>query len=151
MAHSDDIGARVRAARSYADLSQQGLADAIGVERRIIGYIEGNETRHVLTVPEAQRIAKACGVPFSFLVDGWTLDLAERVAGLDGRLGELERLVHAQQQETRSMFTNLTAREHVMLEQLEETLRTLPHPTGREHVQAADGQGSSGPARQFGS
>lgn len=85
MARNDDLGARVRAARSYADLSQQGLADAIGVERRIVGYIEANEERHELTVPEAQAIARATHVPVGFLVHGWDEppDLIERVDALE--------------------------------------------------------------------
>lgn len=95
MAQDEDIGARVRAARSYADLSQQGLADAIGVERRIVGYIEGNETRHELTVPEARRIAEACGVPVDFLLHGWGANgssgaLAERVAALETRVSSAD-------------------------------------------------------------
>lgn len=84
----DDLGARVRAARGYANLSQQGLADAIGVERRIVGYIEGNEPRHELTVPEARRIADACRIPARFLLNGWAAppELEERVAALDAEV-----------------------------------------------------------------
>lgn len=85
MAQPGDIGARVRAARSYANLSQQQLADAIDVERRIIGYIEGNEPRHELTVPEAHKIAAACRVPASFLLDGWTA-----TDGIEQRINALE-------------------------------------------------------------
>jgi transcriptional regulator with XRE-family HTH domain len=88
MGPDDDIGARVRAARSYADLSQGALADAIGVERRIVGYIEANETRHELTVPEAQRIARACRIPLSFLLHGWAApaELLERVDALEAEV-----------------------------------------------------------------
>lgn len=91
--HPDDLGARVRAARSYADLSQQALADAIGVERRIIGYIEGNEDRHELTVLEAQKIATVTGVPISFLLHGWDGQ------GLNERVGRLEDAVRLAEQD----------------------------------------------------
>jgi len=84
----DDLGARVRAARSYRNLSQQELADEIGVERRIVGYIEANETRHELTVPEAQRIAKICRVPLGFLLHGWAApaELVDRVEALEAEV-----------------------------------------------------------------
>lgn len=91
----EDLGARVRAARSYAGLSQSGLADAIGVERRIVTYIEANDSRHPLSVREARRIAGATGVPVGFLLNGWdgTAGLAERIDALedDVRQSQVER------------------------------------------------------------
>jgi transcriptional regulator with XRE-family HTH domain len=94
MAPKDDrtLGARVRAARSYAGLSQKDLADKLGLERRIVLAIESNDPRHELTVPEAQRVARECGVPLSFIVGGWAApaELVDQVAALEDQLSQMQ-------------------------------------------------------------
>lgn len=83
-----DLGARVRAARSYADLSQAALGELLGVERRIIVSIEADDDRHPLGLREAQQIARACGVPLSFLLNGWAAseDVEDRLSRLETAL-----------------------------------------------------------------
>ena len=81
----DDLGARVRLARMHAGLNQTKLGEVLGIERKTVAAIENNEARHELTIPEAQKIARATGVPLSFLVIGWAAppELEERVSALE--------------------------------------------------------------------
>lgn len=81
----DDLGARVRAARGFAGLSQAQLAEQIGLERRIVVAIEADDARHPLGVKEAREIARACRVPVSFLFNGWAAppELLDRVTALE--------------------------------------------------------------------
>jgi transcriptional regulator with XRE-family HTH domain len=101
-----DLGARVRAARGYAGLSQQALGDATGLERKIVVAIEGNDPRHPLAVEEAQRIAAVCNVPASFLLSGWAAprSLVARVAALEAAVerGRADRDLQAAEVEALS-------------------------------------------------
>lgn len=61
---------RLRAARAFANLSQQELADQLGisigtVKRRELGDATLNNQALLAT-------AQACGVPFAFLVEGFS-------------------------------------------------------------------------------
>lgn len=56
-----DIGRRIRDARLWANLTQEGLAEAIGVERRTVVRIELGITSP--PVDRLLRIARALGVP----------------------------------------------------------------------------------------
>lgn len=95
MQDSDDkVGARIRAARAYADItSQKKLADLIGVGREVVIALEADQREP--TVPEVRRIATATGVPMGFLLDGWTAPpgFAERLEALEDELrqGRSER------------------------------------------------------------
>jgi transcriptional regulator with XRE-family HTH domain len=88
-----DYAARVRAARAYADLTQQELADALGVNVQTIKRRE-LAPRHELAQPpkkgERRAIAGICGVPVEFMEAGFggesRSELNELVAGLDEQL-----------------------------------------------------------------
>ena len=77
---------RMRCARAFANLSQQELADRLGVsigtvKRREIG--DAPVTNEILSA-----LAQATGVPFAFLVEGWSDDqlnasMAEVLARVD--------------------------------------------------------------------
>ncbi|MBV2363006.1 helix-turn-helix domain-containing protein [Streptomonospora sp. NEAU-YY374] len=68
IAHMEDlswerIGERVRASRAAAGLSQQALADAVGLERSMVSKLESGDRR--IDAVELTRIARAVGVPVS--------------------------------------------------------------------------------------
>lgn len=63
---------RLRAARAYANISQEELARQLGisvgtVKRRELGEAQLNNQALIAT-------AQTCGVPLAFLVDGWSDD-----------------------------------------------------------------------------
>jgi transcriptional regulator with XRE-family HTH domain len=124
MAHedTDDLGGRVRAARAYADKNQQELADAIGVERRIITYIEANDPRHPLSILEARRISNVCGVPVGFIVEGWSVNrpIQDRLSDIERRLGDVAEA-----------SGELTAHERELLGRFEELVQRLGRDIGR--------------------
>jgi transcriptional regulator with XRE-family HTH domain len=94
-----DLGARVRAARGYANLSQPQLADKLGISRSTITRLETSGKTVAQGYKEEaliERIAKACDLPDAFfavdfdrlteLVDPalspapeWAQDIAEKV------------------------------------------------------------------------
>jgi transcriptional regulator with XRE-family HTH domain len=61
-----DVGRRVRNARMWANLTQEGLAERLGYERRVIVRIELGITDPA--VSRLLRIAHALGIPPSDLV-----------------------------------------------------------------------------------
>lgn len=61
------LGERLAEARALADMTQEGLARAVGLERTAIGLLERGE-RH-LRVPELVEIAQVLGRPLSFFVE----------------------------------------------------------------------------------
>jgi transcriptional regulator with XRE-family HTH domain len=118
----DDLGSRVRAARSYAKLSQQALGDALGLTRAIVNAIEDNDDRHPLTVSEAYRIAAVCGVPVAFIVDGWNVNRP-----IQDRLTDIERRL----QEVAEANGELSAHERELLGRFEELVQRLGRDIGR--------------------
>ena len=64
--------ARIRAARGFAGLSQEELAERLGVERQWVKRREGDYRGKPA---DRERIARACGVPAEFLENGWNADL----------------------------------------------------------------------------
>jgi transcriptional regulator with XRE-family HTH domain len=62
------VGARIRAIRSAALLSQEQLADVAGVHRTYIGMLERGEKN--LTVLSAVKICQALNVSLSELFEG---------------------------------------------------------------------------------
>lgn len=86
-ANHDAQGARIRAARAYAGIgSQKALGERIGLGRDAVIAMEADEREP--TVPELRRIADACDIPLSFLVNGW-----ETPPGLEERVAALEQSV----------------------------------------------------------
>lgn len=63
-----DFGRRVRAAREASALTQQGLADALGLTRSSVANIEAGRQRVLLHVPAA--IAAATGAALADLNPG---------------------------------------------------------------------------------
>lgn len=61
------LGRRVAQARDAADITQEGLARAVGLDRTAITRLEKGERK--LNVPELVSIAQALGRPLSFFVD----------------------------------------------------------------------------------
>jgi transcriptional regulator with XRE-family HTH domain len=113
----DNLGARVRAARSYAKLSQTALGDALGYTRAVINAIEDNDVRHPLSVIEAYRIATICGVPVSFIVEGWSVNRP-----IQDRLADIERRLETVAQ---TSGNELSAGERELLHRFEELVRQL--------------------------
>lgn len=67
----EELRRRVRAARGYADLSIDQLAEAVGIGRNTIIRIDNGE-REVKQM-ELRQIAAVCGLPYEF----FTVDFAE--------------------------------------------------------------------------
>jgi transcriptional regulator with XRE-family HTH domain len=59
--HRWDVGARIRALRLAADLSQVQLADRAGLDHRTISRAENG--RHAISIDIAYRIAAGLGEP----------------------------------------------------------------------------------------
>jgi transcriptional regulator with XRE-family HTH domain len=118
----DDLGARVRAARSYAKLSQQALGDALGLTRGIINAIEDNDDRHPLSVNEAYRIAAVCGVPVAFIIEGWGVNrpIQDRLTDIERRLADVAKT-----------SGELTAHERELLGRFDELVQRLGRDIGR--------------------
>lgn len=66
----------MRAARAWADLSQPELAGALGWQRHTVRRIE--EGIRKASTAELLRIAEACGVPASFMLQGFEEDERDR-------------------------------------------------------------------------
>jgi transcriptional regulator with XRE-family HTH domain/Zn-dependent peptidase ImmA (M78 family) len=62
-----DLGRRVTQARDAADITQDGLGRAVGLDRTAIKHLEDGERR--LDVTELSAIAQVLGRPLSFFVD----------------------------------------------------------------------------------
>ncbi len=60
---------RLRAAREYAGLSQEALAEQLGVHVRTVKRSEGGARK--VKRQERVAIAEICDVPIWFLEDGW--------------------------------------------------------------------------------
>ncbi|MGP3684169.1 helix-turn-helix transcriptional regulator [Streptomyces sp. IBSNAI002] len=60
------IGARIRAARNDADLTQEALGERVGIDNKTVHRIEYAVSDPSLTV--LLGIAKACGIPLAELV-----------------------------------------------------------------------------------
>jgi transcriptional regulator with XRE-family HTH domain len=60
---------RIRAARAHARLTQQQLADALGVDVQTVKRRERGV--HPPKLGELVAIASVCEVPLAFLEDGW--------------------------------------------------------------------------------
>lgn len=91
-------GARIRAARGYADLTQDQLADALGVDAATIKRREHPRGHEHLQSPkkgERLAIAQVCGVPLEFLEDGFEGrardEVSERLDALHAQLADLRR------------------------------------------------------------
>jgi transcriptional regulator with XRE-family HTH domain len=92
--------ARIRAARGYANLSQPGLAKALGLSTQTVKRMESGE-RPVRSM-ELRQIGEVCRVPREFMEGGWsaitaihhgTDNLSERMQSLSEELRErMERL-----------------------------------------------------------
>lgn len=65
----DDLAARVRAARGFADLSQSDLAERLGLEKQSVVRTEAGKRDPKLA--EQIAIAHVCGVPVAFMVGGF--------------------------------------------------------------------------------
>lgn len=92
--------ARYRAARGWADLNQQDLADRLGLEKQVIVRTEGGSRDPKLG--ELIAVAAVCGVPEEFMVDGFgrverdeLLDRLERIEAAlsDGLNGQRQAIV----------------------------------------------------------
>lgn len=66
---ADSIGVRVASLRTMCGCSTQSLADAAGVSRSIVGFLENGNRLDPRTSTLAA-IAAACGVTLDWLVNG---------------------------------------------------------------------------------
>lgn len=132
MAHEDDIGARVRAARCYAKLTHDGLGKKLGLERRVVAAIEENNPRHQLTIAEAKKIADVCSVPVSFLIEGWAVNRP-----IQDRLSDIERSVT----KLAERDGELTAHERELLTRFDELIQRLGRDIGRGSARSRGAKG----------
>lgn len=93
----DEIGRRVREARSYLSLSQEEVAMAIGIPRSAVSQIETGQRG--LDAVELSALAKVLGRTVEYLTGGAEPTKAENVSLLaraaeglsDSDIGELQR------------------------------------------------------------
>ena len=95
-----DYGARVRAARAYADLTQEQLAERLGVNVQTIKRREmhpGDELYQPPKRGERLAIAVICGVPPAFMEDGFggygPDELVDTVTQLAGQVEQIQTLL----------------------------------------------------------
>jgi transcriptional regulator with XRE-family HTH domain len=101
-----DFAARIRAARGYADLTQEQLADRLGVDRQTIKRRElgpGHKGYKEPKKGERLAIAQICGVPVKFMEEGFggeaRSEISERLAELQEELRTLDRDLSARVRE----------------------------------------------------
>lgn len=92
---SDETIARIRAARGYANLSQPGLAKALGLSTQTVKRMESGE--RPVRLMELRQIGEVCEVPREFMEGGWSAltaihhgsnNLSERMQSLSEELHE---------------------------------------------------------------
>lgn len=91
-------GARLRAARSYAAMTQEQLAERLGVDPATVKRRElprGHENLKTPKKGERLAIASICGVPPEFMEEGFgghaADEISERLAALEDVLRDLQR------------------------------------------------------------
>jgi transcriptional regulator with XRE-family HTH domain len=86
---AEDIKRRVRAAWAFSGLSYDELAERTGIKRRTIDGYLGRSKPSAPGYEDRQAIADACGVPRSFMEEGFSERAAadERVAELEAQMG----------------------------------------------------------------
>lgn len=70
LADADEAARRIKAARGYAELTREQLAERVSLSARQIKLIEDRQ-RHSTTRDELLEIARACNVPDEFMDLGW--------------------------------------------------------------------------------
>jgi transcriptional regulator with XRE-family HTH domain len=99
-----DYRPRIRAARLWADLTQQQLADELGVDVQTIKRRE-NDRASQPKRGERLAIAAICGVPPEFLEEGFgghaESEISERLAGLAEQVRYLTRELSLRDMEER--------------------------------------------------
>lgn len=94
-----EAAARIRAVRNYAELTQNELAEKLGVSLATMKRIESG-TRPIST-DELMAVGEACGAPAQFMLNGWDaiterpmdrtpLESIRRFADIELRLSEVE-------------------------------------------------------------
>lgn len=108
----DDLGQRVRAARAYAGISREMLADAMGLKSATLGRIEagveplaGDDRRAII-----HSVATVTGIPEA----AFTVDYAELVGepSPETTLHQLERKLDETLAEMREMVAEVRAATH---------------------------------------
>lgn len=84
----DELAARMRAARGWADLSRREMGQALRVSERQVTRLESGQAD--VTAEIRQRVAEACGVPSWFMDHGFVVTEPEE-PGVSERLEALER------------------------------------------------------------
>lgn len=79
--------ARARAARAYADLGQEEIAEALGVKRITVTRMERQQTD--ITLDHLFAIADRCGVPRDFMLNGYD-SVPDELRRIHGRFDALE-------------------------------------------------------------
>lgn len=91
-----ELGARIRAARGYADLSQPELADRLGISRSTITRLERSDKNGAQGYKEealVELIAGACGLPVEFFTaDFAALANGATETGVDAVLKRLDQM-----------------------------------------------------------
>jgi transcriptional regulator with XRE-family HTH domain len=93
-----DYGPRLRAARGWADISQDELAARLGREKQFVLRRElppSHDRHQVPSKGDRLAIAAVCGVPPEFLEDGFggraSSEVSERLAALEEQVRSLLR------------------------------------------------------------
>lgn len=88
----DELAARVRAARGWADMNRREMGEALGVSERQVTRLESGQAEVTLEI--SQRIAVATGVPTWFMEHGFAAPaepeepaFAERLETLEHQMG----------------------------------------------------------------
>lgn len=106
-----DYGPRIRAARGWAELSQDALAEALGRNKQWVLRRElspAHERHQASLKGDLIAISQVCGVPLEFLTEGFggaaTSEISERLAELREEVQDLRRelLVRAREGSQRS-------------------------------------------------
>lgn len=92
-----DFGARLRAARAYADMSREDFAKRLNTSGLSASTIKAYETGVTapgpLAVPElVARLADASGLPESFFLGGDTSSIETQLAAIEKTVGEIHDL-----------------------------------------------------------
>jgi transcriptional regulator with XRE-family HTH domain len=86
---------RARAALAYSGLTQEQLADRIGMKRHTLRGFLGPANKADLDIGLLYKIAEATGVPRRFMDEGFEPDAADRLADLERTVSDLSDRLRA--------------------------------------------------------
>ncbi len=94
----EEVRRRARAIYAYSQLTYPQLEALLGEEPRFLEARLADKARSKVTIELALRIADACGVPRSFITDGWAMDVSERLTALETQMRASRRFADQAQE-----------------------------------------------------